>query len=134
MSQYTERVQDEVASGELVPSRQPPARSPAEQQERHAQVHLEEQEAADAIRTNLGRAIQIEAELLDKAAEARPHEVAQMLSAVSNSKAKSIDGLLKLTGRQPGEGEGTDIASLLLSMERRGLAKVNVSLEVERES
>lgn len=122
MNDYTER--ERAQRGEVVPAE----RSPTETREIQ-QAHIRtEEDAANGLRKNLARAVEIEADLLERAASATGRDVPNALRAVTDVKSKSLDGLLKLTGRSNPETTGGDIAQMLSGMVERGILKVNVEL------
>ena len=87
----------------------------------------QEAEMARKLRNNAERAIEIEADLLEKAANAQPRDVPQALRAVADVKAKSVDKLMALTGRAPSES-GADLGATLASLAGKGFLRMNVEL------
>lgn len=81
------------------------------------------------LRARAHRASEIEMELLERIATVGDYrELPQALRAVNDTKAKSLDALLKLTGRAPSEGDSTGLEQLVDSMVRGGYLRVNVDL------
>lgn len=103
--------------------------------ERYRELELKygeelERMTIEKLRRNADRAAQIEAELLEEIARGVPMEQrAQALRAVADSRSKSVDKLLAMTGRDPGgRGGETDLVGLMRSLAAKGLVKVNVEL------
>lgn len=85
------------------------------------------------LRKIANRALEIEADLLEKCAKAAPREIPQALRAVADTKTKSIDKLLALTGRAPEQQDGSyDLRALLEGMADKGLLTLNVDLKADQ--
>src|SRR4051812_12784776 len=93
MSDYSKRVKAD--KGEVVPAK----RTALETENRRKAAERSEDQVIDQLRTNLSRAVDIEAELLERSLDAQQRDLPAALRAVSDVKSKSLDGLLKLTGR-----------------------------------
>lgn len=130
MTEYTERIQREMAErraekGEVVPAEE----TAGDVQRRHSAAIRSEAETVDQLRDNLGKAALIEADMLERIAETKGiRDLPAALRAVSDVKSKSLDGLLKLTGRAPSESESNSIEQLLVGMANKGYLRVNVEL------
>lgn len=94
-----------------------------------------ERQAVELARARMVRASEIEGELLEKAAQARPDMVPQALRAVADVKSKATNQVLQLTGRplEGKEASGVDIMKMLESMQARGIAKLAVGVELRTE-
>lgn len=107
--------------------------------ERYRELELKyaaelEQITIEKLRRNAQLAAEIETELLERVRNAPVEQSAQALKAVADSRAKSVDKLLALTGRDPsGGGAQPDLTELLRSMAAKGLVKINVELEAPRD-
>lgn len=86
-----------------------------------------EAEIVSALRDNAQLAVQAERDLLLRLSDVPAKDIPSALRAASDTRAKSIDNLLKMTGRQTDGGES--IAHILQSMQKSGLVKINVELE-----
>lgn len=124
MEDYTKRVKTE--KGEVVPAK----RTALETEQRRKAADRTEEEVVDQLRTNLSRAVDIEAELLERSLDAQQRDLPAALRAVSDVKSKSLDGLLKLTGRAAADPDAVSLHELVTSMVRRGFVKANVNLEI----
>lgn len=86
-----------------------------------------ETEIVNALRENAKAAVEAEAKLIGRLGDVPAKDIPSALRAASDTRAKSIDNLLKMTGRQTDGGES--IAHILQSMQKSGLVKINVELE-----
>lgn len=87
----------------------------------------------DQLRSNAKSAAEIEATLLERVGNITEDEqLPSALRAVADVKNKSIDGLIKLTGRD-GQDAGDDFAQMLRGMAEAGFLKLNVQLEIGQE-
>jgi len=103
-------------------------RSLAEARKNEADLKTES-ELVDNLRTQAKRASEIEADLLEKVGGITDKNMLpQALRAVADAKTKSIDGLVKLTGRD-GQDAADDFTAMLRGMASDGFLKLNVSLE-----
>jgi hypothetical protein len=125
----------EETGGKLLPRDRPSTqgtpktRTAVESEERRQNAQRTEEEVVDQLRANLSRAVDIEAGLLERAADTSQRDLPAALRAVSDVKSKSLDGLLKLTGRAA-DPEAVSLHELVVSMVRRGFVKANVSLDI----
>lgn len=100
----------------------------AEIERTHAQVV--EQEITSMLRTRVHRAAEIEGDMLEKIADSK-HDLPQALRAVTDVRHKSVDSLMKLTGRDKDSGRTEDLTSMVSAMEAKGIVKLTVNLEKE---
>lgn len=93
---------------------------------------IKETEIVAMLRSRIHRAAEIEEDLLERAGNViHSRDIPTALKAVNDVKTKSIDGLLKMTGRDQTQGNSESLESLVASMEARGYAKLTVNLEKE---
>jgi hypothetical protein len=93
---------------------------------------VKESELVSMLRTRAHRAAEVEEKLLNRLEGIRADkDVPAALRAASDVKAKSIDGLMKLTGREPSGGNSESMEQLVESMAARGYMKLTVNLEKE---
>jgi hypothetical protein len=109
-----------TARGEVLPSAEE-----AHDLERAARA--DEDEIVTLARSNALKALRYEDTLLDKVKDSR--DVPQALRAVADSRAKSVETLMKLTGRDV-HRPSDDFAGIMQGLASKGLVKLNVSLEV----
>jgi hypothetical protein len=127
MQEYTERVQREQAEkGEVVAARE---RTATEKQERHRNALRTEEDITEGLRENLAAAVVREAQMLERMGDVKDRDLAQALRAVADVKAKSLDGLLKITGRSATVEEDGNLVRMIESMQRKGYLKLSVELE-----
>lgn len=118
MNDYTQKVQEDLASGEIVPSEQAPG----------GVSRAEEKKVVDQLSANISRAVEIEADLIERLADVKSVDLLpRALSAVSDARSKSIDGLLKLTGRTP-DAPAQGLVEMLRSMADKGYLRMSVDL------
>jgi len=116
-----------MGRAEVVPH---PGTALAEQQSKE-QAKRQEDELVELQRDNALEAARIEKELLAKAAQAEGREIPGALRAVADVRAKSLDGLLKLTNRTTVDPAQQDLVQMITGMASKGYLKVHASLEVE---
>lgn len=107
----------------------PPVRTEVERQVALQQGLLTEEETVKTLRSNASRAAEIWGKLLVRAERVDDKDLAATMRAVSDGQAKSVDALLKLTGRAPEQGDG-GITALLRGLANDGLVKLHVDLSV----
>jgi phage shock protein A len=131
MNQYTERIQrEQAAKGEVVPAE----RTATEKQERHRNALRTEEDITEGLRENLAAAVVREAQMLERMGDVKDRDLAQALRAVADVKAKSLDGLLKITGRSATVEEDGNLVRMLEAMMRKGYLKMSVDLGIGTES
>lgn len=124
MEEYVERV---AAEGVVIPAPNG-GRSLEEAKKTEADLQTEG-EIVDRLRHNAKNAAEIESTLLERVGNITDDDqLPAALRAVADVKTKSIDGLVKLTGRE-GQSAGDDFASMLRGMAEAGFLRLNVSLE-----
>jgi len=107
----------------------PPARTEVERQVALQQGLQTEAETVDTLRTNANRAATIQGDLLERTLTVDDKDLPAALRAVSDVQTKSVDSLLKLTGRAPEQGDG-GIVSLLRGLANDGLVRLHVDLDL----
>jgi hypothetical protein len=109
----------EVArQGEVLPSAQ-------ETHEIEQAARKDEDSIIDLARANALKALKYEDELLDKVKDSR--DVPQALRAVADARSKSVETLMKLTGRDV-HRPSDDFTGMLQGLAAKGLLKVHVEL------
>lgn len=108
--------------------------------ERYRELELKyadelEQITIEKLRRNAEAAAKVEAQLIEDIGRGVPPEQRpQALRAIADSRAKSVDKLLAMTGRDPSGGrDAPDFGELLRSLAAKGLVKVNVELGAGQE-
>jgi hypothetical protein len=131
MNAWVEKVQAErAAKGEVLH----PPETPVQEQARKTAVVESEQQLVAAMIANAGEATELQTKTMAKLGDMidrggiRPGDMATVLRGISDAQAKSIDAFLKLTGRAGGGAAESDTVSLIRSMARDGLLRVNVEL------
>jgi hypothetical protein len=88
-----------------------------------------EDEIVNRSRDIARRAAEIELEMMERIrTETQPRELPVALRAVADLKSKSVDTVMKLTGRDKQEAATGSLESLVASMEGKGYLHLNVSL------
>lgn len=96
---------------------------------------VREEELKDMLLARAHRAAEIEADLMEKVAgTTNPRDLPQALRAIADTKTKSIDSLMKLTGRNHEANQSLSAEGLLRSLAQSGLVKVNVELSEPKPS
>lgn len=92
-----------------------------------------ENEAIQHARTVLGKAAEIELELLEKVRTPSPELAPQALRAVADVKSKNVNAVLALTGRTPtGQKDtGADVVKLFQGMVDKGWLKLSPGVDLE---
>lgn len=90
-----------------------------------------EDETVDKLRSTALRAAEVEAGLLERLSGVDDKDLPSALRAAADVKAKSVDKLLAMTGRSPDRPPEHSMEQLLAGLAARGLARVNVNLDVE---
>jgi hypothetical protein len=103
----------------------------AELESRRRQALGVEEGLVGDLRSNAKRAAEIEGRLLERAEMVADRDLPNVLRAVADVQSKSVDGLLKLTGREQGDRQGQDFAQMLAGMAAKGYLRVNVNLDVD---
>lgn len=133
MEEYVARVEGQ---GVVLPAATDPAggeRSLAQARKDEEDLQTEG-EIVDKLRANANDAARIEATLLQRVGEITDKDqLPSALRAVADVKSKSIDGLVKLTGRD-GQAPADDFAAMLRGMAESGFLRLNVSLEAGPET
>lgn len=84
-------------------------------------------------RARVHRASEIELDMMEKVArEANGRDLPFALRAIADVKSKSLDGLLKMTGRAQQTSGGTSFEQLIRDMSGKGYLKLSVSLDTEK--
>jgi hypothetical protein len=109
--------------GEVLPSAQ-------ESHELEQAVRADEDTIVSLARANALKALRYEDVLLDKVKDSR--DVPQALRAVADARSKSVETLMKLTGRDV-HRPSDDFTGMLQGLAAKGLLKVNVQLGVPDE-
>jgi hypothetical protein len=117
---------EQAAKGEVVPAK----RTALESENRRKAAERTEDQVIDQLRTNLSRAVDIEATLLERSLDAQQRDLPAALRAVSDVKSKSLDGLLKLTGRAAADPDAVSLHELVVSMARKGFIRASVNLDI----
>jgi hypothetical protein len=112
-----------AARGEVLPSAE-------EQHDLEQAARRDEDNIVDLARANALKALRYEDKLLDKVKDSR--DVPQALRAVADSRAKSVETLMKLTGRDV-HRPADDFSGMLAGLAAKGLVKLNVELEVGKQ-
>lgn len=94
------------------------------------QTEATEERTVEALRATALRASEIEAGLLERLPTVDDKELPAALRAAADVKAKSVDKLLAMTGRSPDRVPEHSIEQLLAGLAAKGLARVNVNLDV----
>jgi plasmid stabilization system protein ParE len=111
----------EVArQGEVLPSAQ-------ESHDLEQAARRDEDSIIDLARANALKALRYEDQLLDKVKDSR--DVPQALRAVADARSKSVETLMKLTGRDV-HRPSDDFIGMMQGLASKGLVKMNVNLEV----
>jgi hypothetical protein len=105
----------------------PPTQAELEQQRRDA-LGIEE-DVVSNLRSNAHRASEIASSLLERAEGVADRDLPNVLRAVADVQSKSVDGLLKLTGRERGDQHGQDFAQMLAGMAAKGYLKIHVNVD-----
>jgi hypothetical protein len=106
------------ARGEVLPSVE-------ETHELERAARADEDEIVTLARSNALKALRYEDTLLDKVKDSR--DVPQALRAVADSRAKSVETVMKLTGRDV-HRPADDFTGMLQGLASKGLLKVHVEL------
>lgn len=112
-------------SGEVLPS----TPTAAELEVRRREALGAEENVVSNLRSNAERASEITGRLLDRAEAVSDRDLPNTLRAVADVQSKSVDGLLKMTGRDR-EQAADDMVGVMRSLAAKGLLKINVNLDV----
>lgn len=124
MQGYLERRRAEQAEqGEVLPSAQ-------ERADAELEARRDEDTIVGLARENALKALKYESQLMDKARDAR--DVPQALRAMSDARAKSVDTLMKLTGRDVKPVQD-DFVQILQGLAAKGLLRMNVEIGQQQE-
>jgi hypothetical protein len=90
---------------------------------------IKEDELKNMLLSRAHRAAEIEGEMLERVAGVtNARDLPQALRAVADTKTKSIDALMKLTGRTHEGSQALSAEALLRGLAKSGLVKINVDL------
>jgi hypothetical protein len=82
------------------------------------------------LRSRAHRAAEVEETLLERLSKITGYkELPSAVRAAADVKSKSIDGLMKMTGRVPSEGSSDSLESMIAGMEAKGIMRMTVDLE-----
>lgn len=124
------RAEMAAEKGEVLPAEQ----TAAEKQARHRKALRTEEDITEGLRENLAVAVEREAQMLERMGDVKDRDLAQALRAVADVKAKSLDGLLKITGRSTSPEEDGNLVRMLEAMIRKGYLKASVDLGIGTDS
>lgn len=93
---------------------------------REIEAQQTETEIEGKLRDNAQSALDVQAELIERAREVKSEDVPTALRAVSDVSSKNIDGLFKVTGRDRPQSEA--VVDMLSAMAAKGYLKMNVEI------
>lgn len=122
MNQWVEKSRKDRES-EVLPSA-------SEQREKEIEAQRDEDSLVDLSRENALLAVKAEREMIQRVSEiTRTDQTPQALRALADARAKSVETLMKLTGRDV-KPVNDDLPSIINGLVAKGLVRANVSLEI----